>query len=58
MHVIKLPEGWYLPQELKDFIALLEKQQTADRDNPGEYILHGAYKYKINNNYDIIMEGF
>lgn len=58
MRMIKLKEDWYCIHELKDYIKLLEKQETTDKDKPGEYVLDGSftYTYKIDDEYDIIME--
>ena len=56
MSLIKLREDWYTINELKDFIELLENQETTDKHKPGEYVLDGIYNYKIDDENDIIME--
>lgn len=58
---IKIGSTWLTVENLKELTALLETQETTDKEPKGKYIYTSdsdtEYKYKIDEEFDVILEG-
>ena len=57
---IKIGCVWLTLEDLKELTALLETQETTDKEPKGEYfytsVYDTEYSYKIDDDYDVILE--
>lgn len=57
---IKIGGMWLTVEDLKELTELLETQETTDKEPKGKYIYTSGsdteYKYKIDEEYDVILE--
>lgn len=56
---IKIGGMWLTVDDLKELTALLETQETTDKEDPGGYCIFGEnhdYEIRVNKDYDLILE--
>ena len=56
---IKIGGMWLTVENLKELTALLETQETTDKEDPGSYCIFSEnydYEIRVDKDYDLILE--